>query len=306
MGLEFWKLTGAGNDFVVLDNRTDAVAPDTAERADFIRRTCARGTGVGADGMLLVEPSDRADFRMRYYNSDGGEAETCGNGARCIARFAHARGIAAARMTFETKAGIYSAEIVPGGVRVSMSNAHSFEADVAVEVPGLFNGTVDFVNTGVPHVVVRVGSLRTSPLVAQPPSAVNPTQPVAQSPSAVDATADIETVPVVELGRALRFHERFAPAGANVNFVMPAPDRPNTFIIRTYERGVEDETLACGTGCIAAAVTLAHREQATAPVRLITRSGVPLSVRFALSPEGARGVELEGEARVVFTGELAE
>jgi diaminopimelate epimerase len=133
---------------------------------------------------------------------------------------------------------------------------------------------VDFVNTGVPHVVVRV--------------------------------ADIETAAVVDIGRALRHHERFAPAGTNVNFVVPAPGQPNTFIIRTYERGVEDETLACGTGCIAAAVTLAHRGQATAPVRLITRSGVPLAVRFALSPEGARGVELEGEARVVFTGELAD
>lgn len=290
MGLAFWKLTGAGNDFVVLDNRTGIVASDTAQRAAFILRTCARGTGVGADGLLLVEPSDRADFRMRYYNSDGGEAETCGNGARCIARFAHARGIAAARMSFETKAGVYSAAIVPGGVRVSMSNAHSFEADVAVEVPGLFNGMVDFVNTGVPHVVVRVGDLRT---------------PASDGPEGT-STATIEAVPVVQLGRALRRHARFAPAGANVNFVVPAPNQPDTFIVRTYERGVEDETLACGTGCIAAAVTLAHRKQATAPVCLITRSGVPLVVRFALSPTGARDVELEGEARVVFTGELAE
>ena len=272
MTLEFWKLTGAGNDFVVIDNLDGRIPADPGERAELVRRLCARRVGVGADGVLLVEPSQQADFRMRYYNSDGGEAETCGNGARCIARFAHLRGLAQETMQFETQAGLYAAVVTPEAVRVSMSDAHSLESNIPLEIPDLFAGQVDFVNTGVPHVVVRV--------------------------------EDSAQAPVVQLGRAIRHHERFAPAGANVNFISPA-GAPNRLHIRTYERGVEDETLACGTGSIAAAIIHNRRQAVSPPIHLVTQSESTLTVRFEPTPRGARDVTLEGEARVVYRAELA-
>ncbi|MBN1868644.1 diaminopimelate epimerase [Candidatus Sumerlaeota bacterium] len=272
MSLTFWKLSGAGNDFVALDNMHGVAPPEGKIRAEWVRAICARRLGVGADGVLLVEPSESADFRMRYYNSDGGEAETCGNGARCIARFAHLLGLVGPCMRFETLAGPYEARVEADSVRVSMGDAHSLELDIEIDVPGLYRGRVDFVNSGVPHAVLWVD--------------------------------DIEDAPVADLGRAIRRHPRFAPAGTNVNFVASAgPDR---FVIRTYERGVEDETLACGTGSIAAAVVAAHRGLANSPVRLTTRSGADLSVRMTLSESGAFDVSLEGEARVVYNGELRE
>ncbi len=270
MSLQFYKMTGAGNDFVAINNLEGVLPSDPEERADLIRRLCHRRFGVGADGTLFIEPSATAHFRMRYYNSDGGEAETCGNGARCIARFAHLLGIAPERMRFDTQAGPYEAIIKPDTVTISMSDAQDLRMDVPIEIPGLFRGTVDFVNTGVPHALVRV--------------------------------PDVEKAPVVELGRALRFHEAFAPQGTNVNFVSTT-STPNHLMIRTYERGVEDETLACGTGSVASAILTASRGLTTSPVRLTTRSGTDLIVSFEPTDNGARQVRLEGEARVVFIGQ---
>jgi len=340
MSLKFWKFTGAGNDFVALDNRDGSIEPDPQARAALIRSLCARGVGVGADGALILEPSQNADFRMRYYNSDGGEAETCGNGARCIARFANMLGAAGPACRFETQAGIYEAAVKPDAVCVSMSDAFGLELDVQLGratlpadllsgIPSLRGaGTVDFINTGVPHAVIRV-----------------------------ENTDDLQNVPVVELGRAIRYHARFAPAGTNVNFIAPilpagtnvnfiapvapagtnlnsiapvapagtnlnsiapvapagpnlnsiapvAPAGPNHFAIRTYERGVEDETLACGTGSIASAIVACRRALAASPVRLTTRSGVDLLVHCEPTDRGATRVRLEGEARLVFKGEL--
>jgi diaminopimelate epimerase len=285
MSLKFWKFTGAGNDFVALDNRDGSIEPDPQARAALIRSLCARGVGVGADGALILEPSQKADFRMRYYNSDGGEAETCGNGARCIARFANLLGAAGPACRFETQAGIYEAAVKPEAVRVSMSDASGLELDVQLGratlpadllsgIPSLRGaGTVDFINTGVPHAVIRV-----------------------------ENTDDLQNVPVVELGRAIRYHARFAPAGTNVNFI--APIASSHFAIRTYERGVEDETLACGTGSIASAIVACRRALAAPPVRLTTRSGVDLLVHLEPTERGATRVRLEGEARLVFKGEL--
>lgn len=273
MALRFHKLSGAGNDFVAVDNRQAIMPPEGFARADLVRRLCARGMGVGADGVLLIELAHGdADFRMRYYNSDGGEAETCGNGARCIARFAEALGIVQGSATFETQAGLYRAEIGPEAVRVSMGAVKGLKLDIPVEVDGLFSGTVDFAHSGVPHVVVQV--------------------------------TDVQGVDVVGVGRAIRYNEQFAPDGANVNFIAPAGE--NRLDIRTYERGVEGETLACGTGSIASAVVAARRGLVEPPVVLHTRGGVDLRVHFTSDASGARGVELEGEARVVYLGQLAE
>jgi diaminopimelate epimerase len=282
MNWKFFKMSGAGNDFVAINNMERRFPADPERRADWVRRLCERRLGVGADGVLLIEPSAVADFRMRYYNADGGEAETCGNGSRCVARFAHLEGVVGATARFETQAGLYRAEIFPDSVRVSMSDALGLQMDAALPPDSLDRallgtapllrerGVVDFVNTGVPHVVVLVD--------------------------------DLEGTPVFELGRALRRHPRFSPAGTNANFIRLLGE--NHLGVRTYERGVEDETLACGTGSIASAIVAERRGLVRPPVRLTTRGGMDLSIGFEPSESGAREVTLQGEARVVFSGEI--
>jgi diaminopimelate epimerase len=282
VNVQFWKLSGAGNDFVTFDNRELSIADDAVVRGPLVRNWCARRTGIGADGVLMIEPSSVADFRMRYYNADGGEVETCGNGARCIARLAHLLGAAQEQMRFETNAGIYEALVDPDWVRVSMSDATGLVLNAELswaQLPAyateqVFTAgepcCVDCVNTGVPHAVVMV--------------------------------QNVTNAPVVALGRAIRKHPYFAPAGTNANFV--SVEGKDHLRIRTYERGVEDETLACGTGCIASAIIAVKRELVQTPVRLTTQSGVDLTINFELTETGARSVTLQGEARVVFAGEM--
>lgn len=265
--ISFSKLSGAGNDFVIIDNRQNIIPED---RADFISKVCARRISVGADGLLLVENSDIADFKMRYYNSDGGEVETCGNGARCIARFAHAENIVSSnKMTFETRAGVYGAEVMADSVKLRMSDAVDMRLNFPLKLSdGIHN--VCFVNSGVPHVIFSMD--------------------------------DLEKVDVVKLGRETRYHEDFQPEGTNANFVT-VKDR-NSLDIRTYERGVEDETLACGTGCIAAAIASSATEKTESPVVAYTRGGYLLKVYFTLEPGGAKDVFLEGDARIIYRGQL--
>jgi diaminopimelate epimerase len=265
--LHFLKMSGAGNDFVVIDNR-EGVVPEPA--TTFAARVCARQAAIGADGLLLLEKSARKDFRMRYFNTDGSEAEMCGNGGRCIARFATLVGAAGRSMEFENQAGDFRASLADEGrVRLEMTEPHSLRRGVQV---GTSRGplTVDSLNTGVPHILVP--------------------------------WPDISAAPVRELGRELRHHPAFAPKGTNVNFVRPGG--PHDIEVRTYERGVEDETLACGTGSVAAAILMALRGEVAPPVRVHVRSGSTLSVHFRLDGEQARAVALEGEAVVLFEGEL--
>ncbi len=269
MAIPFMKMSGAGNDFVVMDNR-DGQVDATAQ---FISRVCARRLSVGADGLLLVEtPQDAgADFRMRYYNSDGGEAETCGNGARCISRFAHLHGIVGGSMCFETAAGPYTAEMVGEGVKLGMSDPVDVRHDFSVE---LSSGAVSAAsaNTGVPHVVYFVDS--------------------------------VEDLDVVELGRETRYHDDFAPAGTNANFAQALPG--GGLRIRTYERGVEDETLACGTGAVASAITAALRGKATSPTPVRVQGGFDLLIHYANDENRIHAIYLEGDARVVCAGELRQ
>jgi diaminopimelate epimerase len=266
--IRFFKMSGAGNDFVVIDNR-EGVVPEPA--TTFAARVCARQAAVGADGLLLLEPSARKDFRMRYFNTDGSEAEMCGNGGRCIARFASMVGAAGRRMEFENLAGDFRAALTEGErVRLEMTDPHSLKLSLELAVAGQ-QMTVHSLNTGVPHVIVP--------------------------------WHDLTTAPVVEMGRALRHHEAFAPKGTNVNFVKVTG--PNAIAVRTYERGVEDETLACGTGSVASAIVAALLGRVSSPVSVTVRSGSVLGVHFALEGEQAREVALEGEAVVLFEGELS-
>lgn len=265
--LPFTKISGAGNDFVIIDNR-QRVVPE--ERRDFIAKVCARRLSVGADGLLLVEPSDVADFRMRYYNADGGEAETCGNGARCISKFAHVNGIAGERMRFETMAGVYGAEIRGENVKVRMSDPKDIRLDFPLELQDETR-QASFANTGVPHVIFFV--------------------------------EDLENTDVFHQGRETRYHPMFQPAGTNANFVRV--NDAHHLDIRTYERGVEDETLACGTGSIAAAVVASLKKLATSPVSLKTSGGFVLTIHFDTAADVVQNVHLEGDARIIYQGELA-
>ena len=265
----FYKMSGAGNDFIVIDNR-NAVVPDM-DLPGFAANICRRKYSVGADGLFLLEASERADFKWRFFNADGSIAEMCGNGARCVSRFAVLTGMTGEELSFETLAGIIHARVSGDQVRIKMTDPHSLGIDKEIAFD---NGkaTYGFINTGVPHVVIEVD--------------------------------DIERVDVAAVGREIRNHADFAPAGTNVNFVVRGKD--GTLGIRTYERGVEDETLACGTGNVAAALVFSERYGLSSPVTLKTRSGFLLKVHFQKSGDTWQAVYLEGDARVIYKGELTQ
>ncbi len=271
MQLNFTKMNGAGNDFVLLDNRAGVISLSSEQ----IAHLCDRHRGIGADGLLQVELSPGgADFRMRYYNSDGGEAEMCGNGARCFARYAaRLLEVPPPELSFETPAGIIRAELHPDGqVELAMSEPHDFREPAFLPVDGE-ELEVHFLNTGVPHAVVFV--------------------------------EDLSHVEVRRLGAALRYHGAFAPRGTNANFVQILGE--GELAIRTYERGVEDETLACGTGVVASALLYHLRENTPAdqPVGVRVRGGDRLQVRFRpLAPGQFAEVRLRGPADFVFEGTI--
>ncbi len=267
--IPFMKLSGAGNDFVIINNLNQIVDSTDPEFMNFVIKVCQRRMSVGADGVLLVEKAEDVDFRMRYFNADGGEVETCGNGARCIAKFSYLNGIVSEKMQFLTNAGIYEAEVVSDNVKVRMSDPEDIRINVPLKLAdGVHN--VGFANSGVPHVVFFVD--------------------------------DLETTDVFDLGQQTRYHEDFKPAGTNANFIRIHSQE--LLEIRTYERGVENETLACGTGSIASAIVSASIGKVKSPVSVKTASGVILKIHFDLVNEEAKNVYLEGDARVIFAGEL--
>lgn len=272
--IPFMKLSGAGNDFVIINNLNKVVDSTASDFMSFVTKLCQRRMSVGADGILLVESADDVapddvNFRMRYFNADGGEVETCGNGARCISKFAYLNGIVSEKMRFLTNAGIYEAEVVGDNVKVGMSDP----TDIRINVPlTLKDGvhTVGFANSGVPHVVFFVD--------------------------------DLDSTDVFDLGQQTRYHNDFKPAGTNANFINIHSQE--MLEIRTYERGVENETLACGTGSIASAIVSAKLGKVQSPVAVKTASGVILKIHFELEDDTAKNVYLEGDARVIFAGEL--
>lgn len=268
-GIPFAKMSGSGNDFLIIDNRKDLVSRRRMPR--FVKAVCRRGLSVGADGVIFIQQSPTADFRWHYYNADGGEAEMCGNGSRCAARFAVLKKIAKPSLTFETLAGTIHARVGAARVTVRLPVPTDLHLSVPLEIAGT-SYEVHRLNTGVPHVVLFLD--------------------------------EVETVDVAALGRAIRFHPAFAPAGTNANFVRI--DHPKRLTIRTYERGVEAETLACGTGSVAAAVLAGLLGKARSPVTLTTRGGPPLAVAFQLDGRAITQVELTGEARLVYEGVLTD
>ena len=265
--IPFTKMSGAGNDFIIIDNR-DLILQDT-DLAEFIASVCRRKMSAGADGLILIEVSKTCDFRWRFFNSDGSNAEMCGNGARCAARFAYVNGIAGKNLSFETDAGVVNAQIKDDRVRVKMPDPSDLKQTYSLV---LSNQSLEIssINTGVPHVVVMV-----------------------EQPDQMD---------VVNVGREIRRHQTFAPAGTNVNFVRRAES--SEIEIRTYERGVEDETLACGTGAIASAIISARLFKMNSPVDVKTRSGEYLTIHFREKAGQFDQVYMEGDARLIYTGDL--
>ena len=269
--IDFWKMSGSGNDFIVIDNR-DGIVPED-KMSHFVERACRRRESVGADGVIFVENSDNYDFGWRFFNADGGEVEMCGNGGRCVARFAYLKGIAGKEMVFGTKVGPISAEVRDRVVKVLMPVPSGFVRDIPFELDYREDWKwVDFINTGVPHVVAAVEDLYDHPVTAQ--------------------------------GMAIRYHPQFAPAGTNANFIkVSGPDRLE---IRTYERGVENETLACGTGAIASALVCSARGLVNPPVKVKTRGGEELTIHFSKEENSFDRVYLEGNTSIIYRARLHE
>jgi diaminopimelate epimerase len=265
--VKFWKMNGSGNDFILIDNLEARIREE--DMGPLVDMACRRRKSVGADGVIFVVESQDYDFGWRFFNADGSEVEMCGNGSRCVARFAYLNGIAGRDLTFETLAGPVSAVVRDRVVKVLMPTPKDLARDVAIEHQEGWE-TADFINTGVPHVVIRV--------------------------------ADIANHPVAEHGRRVRYDRHFAPEGANANFMMAVGQ--NQIKVRTYERGVEEETLACGTGAIASALTSSLRGLVSSPVSVKTSGGETLFIHFKRDGDLFKDVWLEGNTALVYRAEL--
>jgi diaminopimelate epimerase len=258
-------MVASGNDFVVVDNRRGIVKDIVV----FTRKICRPHQGVGADGVLLFEGSKKANFKIRILNLDGSEAAACGNGFRCIALYAHDILKYSPRMSFESGSGLIEAEVgAKSSIRVQLMKPRVFEMDGVIEVRK-HKLHYAFLDTGVPHIVIFVEGL--------------------------------EKVEVFETGKALRNHTRFQPFGTNVNFV--EVKNKKEIAVRTYERGVENETLACGTGSTAAAIVSVLKGYTEPPVSVMTKSGEKLRIDIRKKGDEITKVFLEGHAQFVYKGE---
>jgi diaminopimelate epimerase len=267
-GREFFKMSGSGNDFVFVDTREEPAGPLTLP--DVVGAICRRGTGIGADGVVFLEQSDRATIGMVYLNADGSRAELCGNATLCTARLSREIGIVRDDpFTIETDSGVLPARFRDGSPEIDLQPVADVRSEAGIPLER-GERRMGYAVAGVPHIVIVVD--------------------------------DLEEVDVVGRGRPLRRHPSL-PAGANVNFVRDAGD--GTFSYRTYERGVEAETLACGTGAVAIAVLLTDWGLAHGAVRLKSRSGKELGVRLAGSGR-QRTPSLSGEARIVYRAQFGE
>jgi len=259
----FMKVSGSGNDFIIVDNRDGLKSPSPS----YIKKICKEKTGIGADGLILLEKCEKGcDFRMVYFNNDGKEAQMCGNGGRSIVLFAYLMKIVNKKhVIFCSKKGKHTAQIKQGNVvKLQLSPPHSLRENLKVKTEyGTFTGS--FINTGVPHFVIEVD--------------------------------DLESVDVKNVGRNIRFSKVFGKEGTNVNFVKMV--KKGIIKIRTYERGVEDETLSCGTGSVASAVIISKKYCIPSPLKVIARSGEILKVYF---DENHSEVFLEGKVTPVYFG----
>lgn len=269
MVINFEKYSGSGNDFIIVDNRKSIIK----NRKEFAINTCKRQIGIGADGLVLMEmPQNvnvkKADFRMRIINKDGSEAEMCGNAARCIAQFAYRNKITSKSMVIDTDAGLIDARVLGGMVtRVRLTDPQNVKLNYPIHLE-TGNKRINFINTGVPHVCVIANR--------------------------------IDNIDLAKLGREIRYHKDFKPAGTNVNLVKVISK--NRIQVRTYERGVEAETLACGTGVIASAIITALLGKTEQPVKVTTAGGDALTIYFKKEGDSIIDTYLEGRVSLVYKG----
>jgi diaminopimelate epimerase len=264
--IAFSKLNGSGNDFLLIDNRVGALGD--LERPKFVSRVCDRARSIGADGVILIEPSRKVDFKWDFYNADGSHAEMCGNGGRCAARYAFERKIAGKSLSFETAAGVIRAEVAGRRVKLQMTKPHGLIGDATLTLAGK-KVPYSFLNTGVPHAVLFV--------------------------------KDLDGVDVKAMGSGIRHHKAFAPRGTNVNF---AKAEGGVVRLRTYERGVEGETLACGTGAVATGILATLHGMAEPPVSVVTTGGETLTIHFDPKKADFGRVYLEGDTSWVCDGRI--
>ena len=267
-GIPFSKLNGSGNDFLLVDDRAGAMKG--IDLPAFVRKVCDRSRSIGADGAIFIGTSRTADFRWNFFNADGSVAEMCGNGGRCAARFAAERRIAGRRLAFETLAGLIHAEVSGRRVKLQMTRPRGLALGRTLTLKGK-RIEYSFVNTGVPHAVIFV--------------------------------PDIEKIDLMGTGRGVRTHRVFAPRGTNVDF---ARVRDGAVLVRTYERGVEGETLACGTGAVAAGILAAARGLVEPPVSVRTRGGEVLTIYFDPGLADFGDVYLEGDTSWSCDGVMTE
>jgi len=267
-GREFYKMSGSGNDFVFVDARSEPPGP--LETPEVVRAICSHGTGIGADGVVFLQRSDAAEIKLVYLNADGSRADLCGNATLCTARLARELGIArAAEFRIETDSGVLPARFVGDRPEIDLGPVTECRPDAGLPLER-GERRMGFAVAGVPHLCIVVDN--------------------------------VDMVDVVGRGGPLRRHPSLAH-GANVNFVQDLGG--GVFRYRTYERGVEAETLACGTGAVATTVLLTQWGFAAGQATLLTRSGRELRVRLT-GPEGAQTPSLSGEARIVFSGRFGE
>ncbi|HTY37085.1 MAG TPA: diaminopimelate epimerase [Bacteroidota bacterium] len=262
-------MSGAGNDFVVIDNRSHRIR----NGASIAQRLCDRRWGVGADGLILIEKSRKAAFRMMYFNADGSYGGMCGNGGRCAALYAFSHGIAPRQHKFEAVKHIYAAFVKKQEVVLEMTPPHDMRVNEMLKT-SRGNAGSSFINTGSPHVVIPVENLGRG--------------------------SDLETLDVLGLGKEIRYNPAFGVEGANVNFIERIDAK--SLRMRTYERGVEDETLACGTGSVASALVASRLWGMKTPVKVIARSGKTLRIEFNQMDGDFVDVKLIGPAKTVFHG----
>ncbi len=267
-GIPFSKLNGSGNDFLLVDDRAGVMKG--FDLPAFVRKVCDRSRSIGADGAIFIGTSRAADFRWSFFNADGSVAEMCGNGGRCAARFAAERRIARRHLAFETLAGLIRAEVSGRRVKLQMTRPHGLALGKSLALKGK-RIAYSFVNTGVPHAVIFV--------------------------------PDLEKIDLMGVGRGVRTHRVFAPRGTNVDF---ARVRDGAVHVRTYERGVEGETLACGTGAVAAGLLAAAHGLAAPPVSVHTRGGEVLTIHFDAGRADFGDVYLEGDTSWSCDGVMTE
>ncbi len=279
--ISFTKMSGAGNDFVVFDRDENK---DLNLSPEAIRKLCDRRFGIGADGVITVSNSEGYDFEMEYYNADGSTGTLCGNGARCAIKFADVSGrIKKGSTKFVVNNVEYTGAVLSSGlIRFDLNEPKEIKLDFKIKAGDqLINSS--FTNTGSPHAVILIGDVLRQP-------AKNNSE-----------YTNIEEFPVLPLGKEIRYHKDFAPAGTNVNFINIAHEK---LYIRTYERGVEDETLACGTGSVASAVIAYKKGLLKPPVTLVTRGGDQLIVDFHEENSLFKNLSLTGPAVITFAGRI--